>query len=100
MPKIVIHLIQQSETRASERVGLDHNCRLFVGAGFLPHRVEDIVPLFDKISYNSRAETKGCKLLDDLIEGLLELWRVTWVRKQKGLAKVRDLPGGNRSHSP
>ena len=63
---------------------LDRNCRLFVGAGFLPHRVEDIVPLFDEVSYNLWAKPKGCQLLDDLVEGLLELWRVTWSGSEEG----------------
>jgi len=67
---------------------LYHNCALFVGVVTLPHRVEGIIPPFDEISYNLRAETEGCQLLDDLVNQLLELWRVTWVKKRRGLAGV------------
>lgn len=43
---------------------------------FLPHRVEDIVSLFDKVPDEFRAETEEGQLLDDLMNQLLELWRV------------------------
>ena len=38
--------------------------------------MENIVPLFDEVSYHLWAETEDCQLLDNLVNQFLELWRV------------------------
>jgi len=55
---------------------LDHNHCVFVAIVILPHRVENTIPLSDEILHHFWTETKGCKLLDNLVDQFLELWRV------------------------
>jgi len=55
---------------------LDHDRRVFVGIVIIPHRLESSIPLPDEVSYHFWAETKECKLLDNLINQFLELWRL------------------------
>lgn len=57
-------------------MGLDHNRRVIAGVMFLPHRVENIVSLFDSIPDEFWAETEEGQLLDNLVNQFLELWRV------------------------
>ena len=57
-------------------MGLDHNRRVIAGVMFLPHRVENIVSLFDNIPDEFWAETEEGQLLDNLVNQFLELWRV------------------------
>ena len=55
---------------------LNRNRCGLVGIIFLPHRVEGIISLFDKIPDKFRAETEEGQLLDNLVNQFLELWRV------------------------
>ena len=76
-------------------MGLDHNRCAFVMVIFLPHRVEGIVSLFNKIPDEIRAEAEKRQLLDNLVNQFLELWRVELEskggrRRQKARLAVVD----------
>lgn len=75
MAKVVVHLVQQFETRVGGCRRLDNERCAFVGILILPQRVEDIISLFDEISDKLRAETEERQLLDNLVNQLLKLWR-------------------------
>lgn len=76
MARVIAHLVQQLEAWAGGCTGLDHNRCVFIGVVFVSHRLEDIIPLFDKIPDKFRAETEEGQLLDNLVNQFLELWRV------------------------
>ena len=76
MPEVVTHLVQQPKAWIGGCIGLDHNRRPIVGVGFLPHCIENTIPLFDEISYHLWAETEVSKLLDNLVNQFFELCSV------------------------
>ena len=69
-------------------MGLDYDCCLFVGTRFLPHCMEDIVLLFEEVSYHLWAETEDCQFLYNLGNQFLELWRV-----ESGNEENQRIPG-------
>ena len=68
---------------------LVHNRRPIVEAGYVPHCVESIIPLFDEVLHYLWAETEGRKLLNDLPNQFLELRRAG--QSSKGINKERGL---------
>ena len=75
-------------------MGPDHR-GLFVGTVFLSHCVKSVASLFDEVSHHLWTEAEERQLLDDPINRLLELWRVTRVMKRGKSTKARDSPGGS-----
>ena len=78
---------------------LGHKRRPFVDVGYLPHYVETLTALFDEVLHYLWVETEECKLLNDLVNQFLELWRVNQERRGE-LTKSVGSPGGSLSHSP